>query len=227
MSDIHGNTRRFNSIMEQINLQDSDTLYILGDVIDRYPDGIRILRKLMKMENVKMLLGNHEFMMLKALKTQEDDFYSPYSGLSLWYRNGGRVTHNYLKHIRKELRREVFRYLQELPVNIEIEVNGKKYLLVHGAPERNFRRAHGDYETAKEYAVWHRWKIFEYVPEEYTLIFGHTPTLNFNDVFPLEVFFGDNAIGIDCGCGFGDGRLACVRLDDMKIFYSNEEGENL
>ena len=227
MSDIHGNSRRFNSIMEQIKLKDTDTLYILGDVIDRYPDGIRILRKLMKMENVKMLLGNHEFMMLKALKTQEDDFYSPYGGLSLWYRNGGRVTHNYLKHIRKELRREVFRYLQELPVNIEIEVNDKKFLLVHGAPERNFRRAHGDYETSKEYAVWHRWKIFEHVPEGYTLIFGHTPTLNFNDVVPLEVFNCGHAIGIDCGCGFGDGRLACVRLDDMKIFYSNEEGENL
>ena len=65
----------------------------------------------------------------------------------------------------------------------------------------------------------------EYVPEEYTLIFGHTPTLNFKEVFPLEVFLGDNAIGIDCGSGFGDGRLACVRLDDMKIFYSCEEGE--
>lgn len=227
MSDIHGNSRRFNSIMEQINLQSTDTLYILGDVIDRYPDGIRILRKLMKMENVKMLLGNHEFMMLKALKTQEDDFYSPYSGLSLWYRNGGRVTHNYLKHIRKELRREVFAYLQELPTNIEIEVNGKKYLLVHGAPECNYRRVHGDYDTSKEYAVWHRWKTFEYVPEGYTLIFGHTPTLNFNDVVPLEVFVCLHAIGIDCGSGFGDGRLACVRLDDMKIFYSSEEGENL
>ena len=70
MSDIHGNSRRFNSIMEQIQLKDTDTLYILGDVIDRYPDGIRILRKLMKMNNVKMLLGNHEYMMLKALKTQ-------------------------------------------------------------------------------------------------------------------------------------------------------------
>lgn len=227
MSDIHGNSRRFNSIMEQIKFKDTDTLYILGDVIDRYPDGIRILRKLMKMNNVKMLLGNHEFMMLKALKTQDDDFYSSYSGLSLWYRNGGRVTHNYLKHIRKDLRREVFRYLQELPVNIEIEVNNKKYLLVHGAPECNFRRAHGDYETSKEYAVWKRWKVFEYVPEDYTLIFGHTPTINFNDKMPTEVFFSHNAIGIDCGSGFGDGRLACIRLDDMKIFYSEEnEKEN-
>ena len=45
MSDIHGNSRRFNSIMKQINLQPEDTLYILGDVIDRYPDGIKILRQ--------------------------------------------------------------------------------------------------------------------------------------------------------------------------------------
>ena len=48
MSDIHGNAARFNSIMKQIDLQPEDTLYVLGDVIDRYPDGIRLLRHLMK-----------------------------------------------------------------------------------------------------------------------------------------------------------------------------------
>lgn len=35
MSDIHGSKRRFDAIMEQIKLTDEDTLYILGDVIDR------------------------------------------------------------------------------------------------------------------------------------------------------------------------------------------------
>ena len=34
MSDIHGQKRRFDSVMKQINLQPDDTLYILGDVID-------------------------------------------------------------------------------------------------------------------------------------------------------------------------------------------------
>ena len=67
MSDIHGNERRFRSVMEQIRLQPEDTLYVLGDVIDRYPGGIRILRELMAMPNTKMLLGNHEYMMLRAL----------------------------------------------------------------------------------------------------------------------------------------------------------------
>ena len=70
MSDIHGNMRRFQSVMNQINLQPEDTLYVLGDVIDRYPDGVRILRKLMKLPNVKMLIGNHELMMLDTLCVQ-------------------------------------------------------------------------------------------------------------------------------------------------------------
>ena len=26
-------------------------------------------------------------------------------------------------------------------------------------------------------------------------------------------------IDIDCGCVFNGGQLACLRLDDMKIFY--------
>ena len=67
LSDIHGQRRRFDSIMKQINLQPEDTLYVLGDVIDRNPDGIKILRQLMAMPNVKLLLGNHEQMMLDAL----------------------------------------------------------------------------------------------------------------------------------------------------------------
>ena len=40
LSDIHGQSRRFHSILSQIDLNDEDTLYILGDVIDRNPDGI-------------------------------------------------------------------------------------------------------------------------------------------------------------------------------------------
>ena len=68
MSDIHGNAIRFNSIMEQIDLQPEDTLYVLGDVIDRYPDGIRILRLLMSMPNVQMLLGNHEHKLFAAIR---------------------------------------------------------------------------------------------------------------------------------------------------------------
>lgn len=224
MSDIHGNMNRFNSIMSQINLQDEDTLYILGDVIDRYPDGIKILRKIMKSDNIKMLLGNHEYMMLEAIDPlQKPTEWEREDNIRLWYRNGGNVTHNHLKHIRKSLRREIFDYLYELPLNIKIEVGDKKYLLVHGSPLQQFKGITRKYSSEKEFAVWHRWQVWEGVPDGYTMIFGHTPTINFNDKTPLEVYIWGSVIGIDCGSGYGDGRLACVRLDDMKIFYSEEQ----
>ena len=73
MSDIHGNERRFRSVMKQIDLRSEDMLYVLGDVIDRYPGGIHILRRIMALPNARMLLGNHEYMMLNALAPYDEN----------------------------------------------------------------------------------------------------------------------------------------------------------
>lgn len=99
MSDIHGNMSRYESVMGKINLQPKDTLYVLGDVIDRYPDGISILQQLMRMPNVQMLLGNHEYMMLNALDTRTGmnpgfEAILQLDSRGLWYKNGGKVTHD-------------------------------------------------------------------------------------------------------------------------------------
>ena len=48
MSDIHGCVARYQSVLRQIKLKKTDHLYILGDVIDRSPGGIGILRETMK-----------------------------------------------------------------------------------------------------------------------------------------------------------------------------------
>lgn len=230
LSDIHGNLGRFESIMNQINLQPDDTLYVLGDVIDRYPYGIKILRTIMKMPNVKMLLGNHEYMMLTAIGHCKDAAAekenTDWKSRHMWYRLGGKVTHEKLKRIRKEYRADVFRFLRLLPVNLDIEVNGTKYKLVHGSPVENYNRSYFnrvDYKNQKEFAVWERWDETAYAYEDGILIFGHTPTCYFQRTEPLSIWKNDEAIGIDCGCGYEDGRLACLRLDDMKEFYS--EGE--
>ena len=237
MSDIHGNMSNFKSVLKQIELQPEDTLYILGDVVDRYPDGIRILRMIMTMPNAKMLLGNHEYMMMVALTQPgvecqtEWERIHPNRDIRLWYRNGGKVTHNYLKHIRKSVRQEVFDYLNKLPLNIDVEVNGKKYKLVHASPIENYDTSSAYksyYESVEKFAVWERWNQCHPVPDGYTLIFGHTPTIQFQKDNPLTIWYSDEAIGIDCGSGFPatenayleKGRLACLRLDDMKEFYS-------
>lgn len=240
MSDIHGNMRRFNSIMEQIDLQAEDTLYILGDVIDRHPDGLRILQRIMAMPNVKMLLGNHEFMMLQSLGIAYTEYNVPNGDQSMlvrrWYNNGGRVTHQYWKHIRKDLRAKIADYLMNLPTGYDITVNGTPYKLVHAAPEEDFASAQGKYRYRDcfEFAVWYRRWLDDPSPEGYTLIFGHTSTEHFQPGIPMRIYFDTNLVGIDCGSGYpddvhdrhyGHGRLACLRLDDMKEFYSEERTE--
>ena len=233
ISDIHGNMRHFRSVMKQIDLQQSDTLYVLGDVIDRHPDGLRILRALMQMPNTKMLLGNHEFMMLDALGVPYDG-YSPVDAdrsMEIWHRNGGDVTHQAWKHLRKTTRIEIVDYLNSLPLSFDLEINGKEYKLVHGSPIEMSEKGNHHYRSKEEFAVWHRIHWFDYTENHLILVFGHTPTWYYDYAEPLQIYISENKIGIDCGSGFTEdpndpsvasGRLACLRLEDMREFYSEE-----
>lgn len=235
ISDIHGHEERFDSVMEQINLKADDTLYVLGDVIDRHKGGIRILRRLIAMPNVKMLLGNHEFMMMEslaAIEVQSVEYvkYGYCNELNLWYNNGGDITHNYWKRIRKNVREEVLNFLYKLPINFDVTVNGVKYILCHGSPLENYRKNAINlmrYDSNIEFAVWKRWSSRDGVPEGSTLIFGHTPTCNLQRGFPWSIFKTENAIGIDCGGAYDEGRLLCLRLDDMAKFYSEYTWDEL
>ena len=67
MGDIHGEADRFHAMLKKIQFSADDILILLGDVIDRGPDGIALLLEIMEMPNVIMLLGNHEYMMLQYL----------------------------------------------------------------------------------------------------------------------------------------------------------------
>ena len=234
ISDIHGNTRRLESILEQINLQPEDTLYVLGDVVDRHSDGIVMLLRLMDMPNVKMILGNHEFMMLRALGF-------PYDGEERteeiaekawehWYRNGGQVTFAQWSQQSKEDQDRIIKYLHSLPAEIDLQINGQAYKLAHAAPPELYD---GDpkYRHATYFSIWKRYTPEDILPIDYTLIFGHTPTRYFDDTAPMQIWQGQNRICIDCGSGYPDdpeepkskyGRLACLRLDDGKVFYSAE-----
>ena len=224
LSDIHGHARRFDAVLRRIDLQPEDTLYVLGDVIDRNPDGIRILRRIMAMPNARMLLGNHEYMLLRALGQPYDDNCDNGSALDHWYRNGGKVTHEELNALPPEEQTAVLEYLHSLPLHFDLELKGQRYKLVHGGPAECFHQEPRDpkYRNPIHYAVWKRWDPVETWPEGYTMIFGHTPTRYYRDVTPMEVWYHRGHISIDCGCAYPSpgGRLACLRLDDGMVFYS-------
>lgn len=95
------------------------------------------------------------------------------------------------------------------------------------------------YHNPIECAVWHRLDDNDVDFDGFTIIFGHTPTEYFQECTPMSIWYSEDKkkIGIDCGCGYPSQgknysdnpmitRLGCLRLDDMKEFYSEEpEGE--
>lgn len=219
MSDIHWHMARFRNIMDKIQLKDSDHLYVLGDCIDRLPHGLEILKELHDMPNATVLLGNHEHMMLQALDMpQKSD-----AAMRLWYGNGGRVTHDAWKRYSKAQQAELIEIIRQLPVNIEVRCNDTDYLLVHGAP-LGYKQKIDDPVAA---SVWTRIDRYTSLPYTQTVIFGHTPTYHYQHDFPLRIYHGILVIGIDCGCAYeAYGRLACLRLDDMAEFYSEDPDDD-
>ena len=59
VSDIHGRYDKYAAMLEIINFRDNDMLYVLGDVIDRHDDGIKIMLDMISRPNIVMLMGNH------------------------------------------------------------------------------------------------------------------------------------------------------------------------
>ena len=67
VSDLHGHYDVFRQGLKTIKFNNEDRLYVVGDAIDRGSDGVRILREIQRRENMDLILGNHEFMMLNSV----------------------------------------------------------------------------------------------------------------------------------------------------------------
>lgn len=227
MSDIHGNKQRFESILKQIDLKPSDKLYILGDVIDRFPDGIDLLQRIRKMKNAVLLLGNHEYMMINSFAEMCGYKRKPFEterARMLWARNHCGDTARAFRKLTSEEQKDLIAYLMSRKRYLYIHVNGQKYLLVHGSSPKGYEK--GDSKTLTEYVVWER-VAGDFKPnDESIMIFGHTPTVYYQQGEDMTIWHGNNTIGIDCGSGYADEEagigchLACLRLEDMHEFYS-------
>ena len=209
MSDIHGEIDRFHEMLSLIQFSQEDTLYILGDVIDRTPGGVDLLNLILEAPNMIMLLGNHEQMCLDTLGP-----YSLYGSRQLWQQNGGSSTYRHLLYISSKVEKSrILRFLSQLPDHLDIEVEGRKFHLVHGMPSDD-----------PHVRLWGRPEADSLAPfEDKTAIIGHTPTCFLTQDFEedLHIWHGRGIINIDCGCGHKNPnrKLACLRLNDRAEFY--------
>ena len=139
ISDIHGEYDKFMELLDRIGLKETDTLYILGDVLDRGPDPIRVICKLMEMPNVIPIVGHHEVMAITCLdllckEITEETIAGIEAGmteeLSCWMMNGSMTTIEGFCKLDRGMQKKVIDYIREFLICEELTVNGKEYLLV-------------------------------------------------------------------------------------------------
>lgn len=222
ISDIHGCYKEYTELLNLIGFHDDDELFILGDAMDRGPKPIQVIQDLMKRPNVTYILGNHDDMMLQALKklTREvneenllelnnDVFISYYH----WLQEGGKETSEQFLQLSHEERLDILDYLECASPYEMIEHDGKLYILVHAGIH--------DFDPAKEMAEYHPtdflWERMDYSrryfpSERIFLITGHTPTVLIREDKHALVYKDNGHIAIDCGCVFG-GNLAAYCIE--------------
>lgn len=211
ISDIHGCYNEYITALKTINFSDNDILYVLGDCIDRGYASIKVLQDMMCRPNVIPIVGNHEYMAVKALKklcveiTEENvetqitiDTMRYYTE---WMLNSGLGTLEELRSFSNSEKNDFLDYMEDFSLYERVCVNGKKYLLVHGGLEP-FSEGMNIDDFSVPQLLFSRANLDRtYFYDTYTIT-GHTPTIN-EEGNMGTVIKRNNHISIDCGCVFG------------------------
>ena len=215
ISDIHGHYEEFEQLLNSWNKQDK--LVLLGDLIDRGPNSLLVIEKVMALkelygELVTFIKGNHEDMLLNYL-------HNPIEKHEHYYKNGG-----------KETMQNFLAPLSSLQVDSnEDEVN---YVLSHYQPQLQFLSeaplykiisdvlfTHAGFnsqfdtleQTTERDFIWVRKHYLTKNQTSFVNVFGHTPTKYIHDSNDIWISDDKRYIAIDGGC-YMSGQLNAVLL---------------
>ncbi len=226
ISDLHGYPfDGFIELLQKSGFSDKDFLFILGDVIDRGNDGVKILRWAMSQPNVQLISGNHEGMMLSCRflfdeitdKSLSEFSHKQMTCWSNWLANGAAPTVDSLKALSESERELIYEYVEDAPLYEMVDAGERTFLLTHSGL--------GSFEKDKklnEYTThdfhWNRPSLEDRYFDDVTVVFGHTPTANYGSEYEGKFITTDTWVNIDTGAGWGF-KPAMLRLDDMKEIY--------
>lgn len=229
-SDLHGlQLKVLKSLLNKVNFCDSDWLYILGDVVDRQNDGgIEILKWLLEQPNAQLILGNHEAMLLSCDFVFEEINNENLIGftkekielLMNYTQNGGDVTLKALRelmHTSPETVEDILDYLRESPLYETVSVADKDFLLVHSGID-NFDKSKKLSEYTADEFIWAWPEITDEYFDDIITVFGHTPTMSYDNAIKGKILKTKTWIDIDVGVPYGN-KPALLRLDDLEEIY--------
>jgi serine/threonine protein phosphatase 1 len=222
--DIHGHSGTLQALIEdQLKPSRGDTLYFLGDYIDRGPDAKGVIDYIIGLKHngykIRTLRGNHEDYLIRTY--DNEPARKNFLGLTHrnklkkeWFKFGGEATlRSFGVSDVHDIPDQYITWLRKLEYFIELE----KYILVHAGLNFNLDNPFDDRQSM----LWI--KEFKVDPEKIgnrKLIHGHVPvSLEFINL--LHTTNGFDFIDLDNGIYMpekeGFGNLVALELHSMEL----------
>ena len=204
IGDIHGCIEEFKDLLQLIKPKSSDRIILLGDLVNRGPDSIAVLRLASSLDNCVCLVGNHELRLLKYAKYRDDTMLKQYDWDTV--RNMEKRDWNFLRTFHKM-----------------IHIPEYDTIFVHGGFAPGISWEEQDLETITriqavnpETKEWGKRSEFEngvpwadYWEGPSFVVYGHTPR---NNVFRRPL-----SLCIDTGCIYGS-QLTAYEITEKKLY---------
>jgi hypothetical protein len=227
VSDLHGNANDFWHWQNSVGFTTADYCIINGDAIDRGPDGIALLLHFMRnSNNYLFLMGNHEELMLGAIKEADAGFDRFYQ--NNWYANGGNPTCEAFCALPNNLQNEIVSFLENSPYVGEIVSDSHESIFV----------AHAGLNAQWLYEIYnnvlskdkHGMSNITWARDEWwkspndlgrMLITGHTSTSKYGGIRG-EVLWADTTrrLVIDCNT-INTHKVGYVHLEPTRCFFGS------
>ncbi len=221
VSDLHGCYDKYIKLLERLNMTPNDSLYVLGDIVDRGSDGMKILPDLIKRKNIFSCRGNHDHyaqILLRSFAMPNDGCFADglEEAFGLWLSDGGSTTYDEFLKLDESNQHAVLNYLNSLPLFEKLTVEGRSFFLAHTVPEKS-RMLDFDNCRISDFIMGEPEYEKVYF-EDKIIVTGHTPTGFIDPEYTGRIWKGNNHIAIDCGAVFGN-PLGCICLDTMEEIY--------
>ena len=217
-TDIHGQYNLWEQIRDYC--AEDDTIYFLGDAIDRGPDSIKIMIELLEDPRIIYLCGNHEDLMRELFPEFLD---GDFRDLQYYLDMGGKETWEEFQKLPKEKQIELFYAIDRMPIEeCYRRKDGIDIVMTHsGACDFTHKW------ITDHLSLWdrsHLDKQWRREKDNVVIIHGHSPVqYAFKKSVPVR-YCDRHKIDLDLA-SFDSKQIALINLDDfddIKIFTARK-----